>query len=163
MYEIDVALTDFGLTLEAALFAALIARDTAIPKSPRGWLLAFWFSTAAAALFGGILHGFLPDEAALVHQVVWRLSLLSIGLTALSGWMLVARGFLPRPGSRVGSFRPPLCSSSPMRSWSSSSAINSGSRSWTIYRPCCASSPCSRTEPLPRPRAPRLSARSASR
>ena len=32
------------------------------------------------------MHGFLPDEQSLPYKVLWRVALISIGITAFAGW-----------------------------------------------------------------------------
>ncbi len=89
--EPDVTLTDYGLALECALFAVLLARlrDGADPA--RGWFLVFFAALSVAALAGGTSHGFFYDETTLTYQVVWKTTLLAIGVVALSAWMIGSR------------------------------------------------------------------------
>lgn len=89
MHEPAVTLTDYGLTLECWLFAALIAKSA--PKQPvkRLWI-AFFFFVGLASLLGGTVHGFLPDQSSLWHDIVWKSSLTAIGCTAAASWMLGA-------------------------------------------------------------------------
>ena len=89
--EPDVTLTDYGLALECALFAVLLARlrDGAGPV--RGWFLVFFAALSLAALAGGTVHGFFYDEITLAYQVVWKTTLIAIGVVALSAWMIGSR------------------------------------------------------------------------
>ena len=80
--EPDVALTDWLLAIEATVLAATMPRGPDLAH--RAWRL-FFASIAVAALLGGVAHGFLPDGRGVVAVVVWRATLLAIGLTAAAG------------------------------------------------------------------------------
>lgn len=102
MTEPDVTLTDYGLFVECAAFAWLIARRPARSGSLRLWVVLFFASTAVAALLGGTVHGFFVDEPSGVGRWLWTLSLLAIGATALAGWAIGARLLLsPDRAGRV--------------------------------------------------------------
>jgi hypothetical protein len=97
--EPDVALTDWGLALEAAVFAILLAR-----RGPpvREWCL-FFGATAVAALLGGLVHGFFLDPGARAGPVLWRLALGAVGLAAYAAWRLgAALLFSPRTARLAG-------------------------------------------------------------
>jgi hypothetical protein len=91
MTEPDVTLTDYGLFVECAIFAWLIARRARDPGGLRSWVIVFFASTALAALFGGTVHGFFVEDANGVGAALWKLSMLAIGATALAGFALGAR------------------------------------------------------------------------
>lgn len=78
--EPAVSLTDFALAAECGILAALIWRKSV--KQP--WFALFFASLGAAALLGGIVHGFLPDETAPAYSVLWRTTLIAIGLAAVA-------------------------------------------------------------------------------
>jgi len=86
MLEPDVALTDFGLALECAVLAILLRVRPARDHASRTAFVVFFAALAAAALSGGIVHGFLPDEASAGYRVVWRATMLAIGLAAVAAW-----------------------------------------------------------------------------
>ena len=66
MTEPDVALTDYALAIECALFAYLV----------RGRENAFFFGSAAvASLAGGTVHGFFLDASTLGNAVLWRITI----------------------------------------------------------------------------------------
>ena len=90
MTEPDVTLTDYGLALECAIFAGLLYTRGRGAAGLRTWAVAFFASAALASLFGGTVHGFFSDEGSLGNAVLWPLSLLAIGVTALSGWAVAA-------------------------------------------------------------------------
>jgi 4-amino-4-deoxy-L-arabinose transferase-like glycosyltransferase len=61
MLEPDVALTDYLLAAEAALFVWLLWRPR-VATAVR-WPFAVFASTSVAALAGGTVHGFFPPGA----------------------------------------------------------------------------------------------------
>lgn len=91
MTEPDVALTDYALFVECAVFAWLIARRPADRLALRPWTVLFFASTALAALFGGTVHGFFAAETGSIGRVLWKASMLAIGATALAGYVIGAR------------------------------------------------------------------------
>src|SRR5205809_5293395 len=91
MTEPDVALTDYALALECTVFAYLLQRKEH----------AFFFGSAAvASLAGGTVHGFFPDARTLGNAVLWRITLIAIGITAVSAWAIGARVLFPAPAAR---------------------------------------------------------------
>jgi hypothetical protein len=83
--EPDVSLTDFGLAVETAAFAAIIARQVTRQPGLRGWTVAFFGSAAVASLAGAIDHGFLRrDGREPAHDVMWVATLLAIGASSLA-------------------------------------------------------------------------------
>jgi hypothetical protein len=97
--EPDVTLTDYGLFLECAAFAWFIARRPADPEARRSWIILFFAFTALAALFGGTVHGFFVGDADGIGRVLWKLSMLAIGATALAAWAVGGRLLLDRDGA----------------------------------------------------------------
>src|SRR2546428_4736678 len=91
MTELDVALTDYALAIECALFTYLVQR--------REHAL-FFGSAAVASLAGGTVHGFFLDVRTLGNAVVWRITLIAIGVTAARGWAICAWGLFPAPPAR---------------------------------------------------------------
>jgi hypothetical protein len=83
--EPDVSLTDFGLALETATFAALVLRLSTRWNRLRRWSVAFFGAATVASLAGGLDHGFFRrDGSDLRHDVLWTTSLLAIGASALA-------------------------------------------------------------------------------
>jgi hypothetical protein len=91
MTEPDVALTDYALAIECALFAYLVR--------PREHAL-FFGSAAVASFAGGTVHGFFLDARTSGSAVLWRLTLIAIGVTATSAWTIGARVLFPAPTAR---------------------------------------------------------------
>ena len=91
MTEPDVALTDYALALECTVFAYLLQR--------REHAL-FFGSAAVASLAGGTVHGFFLDARTLGNAVLWRITLIAIGVTAASAWAIGARVLFPAPTAR---------------------------------------------------------------
>jgi len=91
MTEPDVALTDYGLTVLCAVLAHFVYRRGAPGNVFRDWFTVFFLATGAAALFGGTVHGFFVEEGSLGHAILWRATMVAIGLATLAGWAIAAR------------------------------------------------------------------------
>jgi hypothetical protein len=97
MTEAAVALSDFALALEAAVFAGLInpARrvggDRALPgnlhnKTLVRWFELFFYAVAAASLIGGTIHGFVPDPTTAGARTLWPATMIAVGAAAWAAW-----------------------------------------------------------------------------
>jgi hypothetical protein len=91
LLEPAVALTDLGLALENALFAALLATTRPAERAMRGAWLVFFAALALAALLGFVSHGWIADKGSLAQRIVWSATLLGIGVIALSATAIAAR------------------------------------------------------------------------
>ncbi len=89
MTEPDVALTDYGLAIECAVFAWLLYRGRRGGEL-RVWTVLFFASLAIGSACGGTVHGFFLDETSRGYRALWPLALLAIGVTALCGWAIGA-------------------------------------------------------------------------
>jgi hypothetical protein len=89
MTEPDVALTDYGLAVECALFCWWLSRLNN-PSPLKGWSVLFFAALVVASLAGGTVHGFFLDTASAGHRVLWPVTLIAIGAAALSAWMMGA-------------------------------------------------------------------------
>ncbi|MEW6681914.1 MAG: hypothetical protein AB1451_03195 [Nitrospirota bacterium] len=98
--EPDVTFTDYGLAVECAVLATWIARRKTPDRRLRGWLALFFGTIGLAAVTGGTVHGFFPDEQSLGFGVLWPLSLLAIGGTAVSAWAIGGYVVLPTRWAR---------------------------------------------------------------
>jgi hypothetical protein len=85
MTQPDVVLTDYGLALECLAFAGLLASTRHNSRFYADWFIVFFLSTAVAAVAGGTVHGFFEAPASFGSRVLWPLTLIAIGVTALSG------------------------------------------------------------------------------
>lgn len=83
MLEPDVTITDYILTIQCLYFARFFAGRS------HPWFLLF-ASISLGSFAGGTVHGFLPDEQSLPYKVLWRVALISIGITAFAGWHVAA-------------------------------------------------------------------------
>ena len=101
MTEPDVTLTDYVLCGECAAFAWLIARRPANLMALRRWTVLFFVFTALAALFGGTVHGFYADESGSIGAVLWKMSMLAIGATALAAWAIGGHLLFGHDGRRL--------------------------------------------------------------
>jgi len=91
MTEPDVALTDYGVTLECALLAGLLLRGVSARIELRRFFAIFFVSAGIAALAGGTVHGFFLNPDSLAGTVLWRIALLALGLTTFAAWSIGGR------------------------------------------------------------------------
>ena len=91
MTEPDVALTDYGLAIECALFTYLLHRQGSLQRQLKTWFMLFFMSVGVGALTGGTVHGFFLNEATAGYAVLWPATLLAIGVTALATWTIGAK------------------------------------------------------------------------
>ena len=100
--EPDVTLTDYGLALETALFAYLLLRGGNRRSSLRTWFAVFFGSASVASLAGGTVHGLALEPEMVGHRILWSATLIAIGVTALSAWVIGSRiQFSPSVARRV--------------------------------------------------------------
>jgi hypothetical protein len=85
MTQVDVSLTDYGLAVECAYFAYLIARLRSAATSLRQAFVATFLSIAVASAAGGTVHGFFLDQHSLGYKILWPFTLIVLGITGLSG------------------------------------------------------------------------------
>jgi hypothetical protein len=100
MLEPDVTLTDYGLTLECALCATLLTRTPTSRTSLRVAGICFFIFLGISTATGGTVHGFFPDESSPGSQILWKLTLLSVGLTSMSAWLIGAGILASGPNQR---------------------------------------------------------------
>jgi hypothetical protein len=100
MTEPDVALTDYGLAIECALFTTVLFFRGNRKAPVRPWFTLFFASTAIAALSGGTVHGFFLDADAAGHRILWPSTLIAIGGAAMAAWSIGARLWLSERGAR---------------------------------------------------------------
>jgi hypothetical protein len=86
----DVAITDFLLALESVILAALLSSQPASRPDLQLCFVVFFLATGLAAALGGTVHGFLSAQPSRLRAVVWRSTLIAIGVAAASGWMIGA-------------------------------------------------------------------------
>lgn len=99
--EPDVTFTDYGLAVECTVLTALVVRRGSPGNPLRVWVAIFFATLGLAALTGGTVHGFFPDERSLGWRVLWPTTLLAIGGTAVSAWAVGARLSLNERAARV--------------------------------------------------------------
>ena len=100
MKEIDVALTDYGLTVICLVFAWILVRSISHDRVLSIWFTILFASVGIAAAMGGTIHGFLHEDN-LSHSIFWKGSLICIGVSALSAWMIGARIILSLTGQKI--------------------------------------------------------------
>ena len=98
MTEPDVTLTDYAIAVECAVFCALILRSPTSDVRLRRWWAVLFASIGAGAVLGGTVHGFTV-EPSLPRAILWVLTMLALGVTALAMWMAGARVYLPEPAA----------------------------------------------------------------
>lgn len=96
MTQIDVTLTDFLLAAECLVFAVLLTRRSAANVPARYALIIVFYSLAAAAAIGAVVHGFFYAGGP-VEGLLWLLTMAALGCVGCSAWILFAYGtFAPR-------------------------------------------------------------------
>jgi hypothetical protein len=90
MIEPDVTLTDYGLAVECAACAAFLGLTPTGRKGLRTAGMCFFIFLGLSAATGGTVHGFCTQKQSPECQVLWQLTLQSIGLAAFSTWILGA-------------------------------------------------------------------------
>ena len=99
MTEPDVTLTDYAIALLCAAFCLLASKWPAVDTTLRRWWIVLFGSIGAGAAFGGTVHGFFLDPATVGNAVLWRATLLSLGVTSAAMWMIGARLIVPEPAA----------------------------------------------------------------
>lgn len=96
MHEPDVVITDLVLAVLCGLLAALLFRSP--PGLLRNRFIMFFIALGVAAFLGAISHGFFPhqfapwyDAETLVEELIWRGTMVAIGVAALAAWSAAAR------------------------------------------------------------------------
>ncbi len=89
--EPDVTLTDYALAIECGVFTYLIYRQGNPLRPLRVWFSIFFGSLGLAALIGGSVHGFFRETDGDGYAILWRATLLAIGMAALAAWVIGAR------------------------------------------------------------------------
>lgn len=97
MTEPDVALTDYALAIECALFCTLALRWAATDRRLRALWVVFFASIGAGSVFGGTVHGFFLAEDSAGHDILWPAALLALGVTSTAMWLIGARVQLRDP------------------------------------------------------------------
>lgn len=88
MTEPDVTLTDYALMILCVAFVRKIAGQSfKMPILQKLWCV-FFGSVALASLMGGTVHGFYLNESSLGFQILWPITLLAVGVTAGTAWVL---------------------------------------------------------------------------
>jgi uncharacterized protein DUF6962 len=112
MTEAPVALSDFALALEAAIFVGLInpARrvggDRALPENFHNktlirWFELFFYAVAAASLIGGTVHGFVPDPTTAAARALWPATMIAVGAAAWAAWGIGLAMLLSPDNARI--------------------------------------------------------------
>lgn len=98
LHEAAVSFSDFALAgLSGVLAGKLLRRNTERLRI-RNWFSVAIGATAVAALLGGMAHGFFPDTDSFLGALIWRTTLICIGVTGLAA-VMIASFLLFRPGT----------------------------------------------------------------
>ena len=100
MTEPDVALTDFALALESAVFVVILIGRGALGISIGRWLLVFFASVGTASFCGGLAHGFFLHQP-FGDEVLWPATLLAIGTATLAKWAVGAQLIFQPRNARI--------------------------------------------------------------
>ena len=100
MKEIDVALTDYGLTILCCVIAFMLIKSHAYDRVLNTWFSMLFLSVGLASGIGGTVHGFVHEDT-LLHSTLWKGAIVCIGVSALSAWMIGAKIMLNRLGQRI--------------------------------------------------------------
>ncbi|MBH74669.1 MAG: hypothetical protein CL896_02615 [Dehalococcoidia bacterium] len=100
MKEIDVALTDYGLAFECSVFAFVLIRNKCEDQPLSIWFAFLFASVGLASIMGGTIHGFVHEDT-LSEAIFWRATIVSIGISALTAWVIGAKILLGNLGQRV--------------------------------------------------------------
>jgi hypothetical protein len=76
------------VALECALLTGLLFRGGPVRRRLRGPFALLFASSGIGALAGGTVHGFFLQEDSPTGAVLWRIAMLSVGLTALACWSI---------------------------------------------------------------------------
>ncbi len=92
MLGADVVITDWMIALECAGFALWFYRFGSLS------VFALSFTTILAALaltslIGGVVHGFFPDRSEIGNQILWRTTLVTMGIAAGAIWIAAGELF----------------------------------------------------------------------
>lgn len=79
-----VALTDYGLSIECLTFVVILALLRSVPRL-RFWFLVFFSSIAASSFIGGTVHGYFEQPSFAGERILWPMTMIGIGVTALAG------------------------------------------------------------------------------
>ncbi len=88
MTEPDVTLTDYALFLLCSFFSWSLKRQVSSNKNIRFLWVIFFASVALASLTGGTVHGFFLDGTSLGFRFLWPVTLILIGISASTVWIL---------------------------------------------------------------------------
>jgi hypothetical protein len=99
--EPDVALTDYAVALECAILTWLLFRGATRRGNLRRLFAIFFTCAGVAALVGGTVHGFFPDESSIPGAVLWRLALLSLGVSTFAAWSIGGRLLFSERPARI--------------------------------------------------------------
>jgi hypothetical protein len=100
MTEPDVALTDYALAALCATFSTLALRWPAADAGLRRCWIVLFASIGLGSLLGGTVHGFFNNAASPGNAILWKATLLCIGVTAAAMWFTGAAISHPERGSR---------------------------------------------------------------
>jgi len=84
--EVVVGVTDYLLTLECALFAAVLARVGGASPEVRRFFVVFFVSLAVTSLTGGTYHLWFSGSSSVTANVLWKTTMVALGVAAFAAW-----------------------------------------------------------------------------
>jgi hypothetical protein len=97
MSEVVVGLTDYLLTLECALFAALLMRIDGASPEIRRFFSVFFLSLAVTSATGGTYHVWFSESPSAAANVLWKTTVVALGVAAFAAWAVGACLLLAQP------------------------------------------------------------------
>ncbi len=82
-----VAITDFLLAFETIILGWVILNIRSKSRV-RLFVFLFYISLALGSILGGIVHGFFPEAGSFWNLILWKSTMISIGLVALFAWLI---------------------------------------------------------------------------
>jgi hypothetical protein len=99
--EPDVALTDYAVAIECFAFTWILFRAAAPRRALHRLFVVFFASVGIGALIGGTAHGFFPDEDGIAGALLWRLTLLALGVSTFAAWSIGGRLLFSERTARI--------------------------------------------------------------
>lgn len=101
--EPAVTLTDFALSVLNSWFAWRVWRCGAAVLA-KTYVVLFFAAIASGALLGALSHGFFPQNDSIFGSLLWKLTMLSIGVAAIAAVLWACALVFGELGSRAAHY-----------------------------------------------------------